>query len=227
MAAAGVDERADDRLRRAAGGQAALELGLPGVERGAARRADGAPARAVDDLVGGAHVAVERVRRRPDLGRQPARGPVVRRVVAPLHAPARLVGAGRAPDPSRVAVILSEDAMDGLLDAHPALRDGQGRRRQDDRRGRARARGRRARAAHDRLRGRRAGPRLARLRRARACGARPRSSSPRTCGRSRSTRTRRSRSGSGASSAAPALRADHRLARVPALRRRRAGRARS
>ena len=43
VAAARVDERADDRLRGAAGRQAALELALPRVQRGAARRRSTAP----------------------------------------------------------------------------------------------------------------------------------------------------------------------------------------
>ena len=162
VAPAGVDERADDRVRRAAGGEAALELALPGVERGAAGLGARGPARAVDDLVGGAHVAVQRVRRRPDLGRQAARRPVVRRVVAPVHAPARLVGVVE-----RQVHPCSRHPVRGWkipCSSAPALRHGQGRRRQDDRRRRARARRRGARAAHDRLRGRRAGPRLARLR---------------------------------------------------------------
>ena len=65
VAAAGVDERAHHRLAGAP--RPGRELGLPGVERGAARLGAAVAARAVDDLVGGADVAVERVRGRPDL----------------------------------------------------------------------------------------------------------------------------------------------------------------
>ena len=95
MAAAGVDERAHHRLAGVPGGEPGLELGLPGVERGAARLGTAVAARPVDDLVGGPHVAVERVRGGADLLRQPPRCPVIRRIEAPVHPPARLVGAGQ------------------------------------------------------------------------------------------------------------------------------------
>ena len=112
-----------------------------------------------------------------------------------------------------------------LLRPHAALRHGQGRSRQDDRGRRARARGRRARAPHDRVRGRRAGPRVARVRaRGRAARSR-RCSSPRTCGRSRSTRRRRCSEWLGRQlGGGPALRLLAGSSRVPALRRRRARR---
>ena len=200
VAAAGVDERADHGLARAPGGEPGLELGLPGVERGAARLGPAGAARAVDDLVGRADVAVERVRRRADLLRQPPRGPVIRRVVAPVHAPAGLVGA-------------AQRRID-RLSRHP-LRQHDGRAaRQDLSTSPARAAWARRpsppRSAWRPLR--RAGARSSarspsrsacRARsRARASSARPRWSSPRTCGRSRSTPTWRSRSGSPSSSAA-------------------------
>ena len=115
--------------------------------------------------------------------------------------------------------------MDALLARSlGALRDGQGRRRQDDRRRGARARRRADRPAHDRVRGRRAGPDVARVRPPRACGPSRRSSSPRTCGRSRSTRSRRCEEWLGKQVGGTALADARALARVPVLRRRRAGR---
>ena len=63
VAPPGVDERADDRVGRAAGGEAARRARASQASS-AARRACGLgwPARPVDDLVGRAHVAVEGVR---------------------------------------------------------------------------------------------------------------------------------------------------------------------
>ena len=178
MAAAGVDERADHRLRRAAAGEPGLELGLPGVERGAARLRVGGTARAVDDLVGGAHVAVERVRGRTDLLRQPARRPVVGRIVAPVHPPAGLVRARqRRIDRAESSSLRPHDGGLAARQA-AALRHRQGRGRQDDRLRGARAGGR-ARPGGARSSARspsRSGCRAPSS--ARASSARPRSSSP-------------------------------------------------
>jgi Mrp family chromosome partitioning ATPase len=126
VAAAGVDERPDHRLARVAGGDARLELGLPGVERGAARLGAAVAARPVDDLVGGAHVAVERVRGGPDLLRQPPRRPVIRRIEAPVHAPARLVGAGQRGIDRLSRHPLFGLTMAGLLDKHLIYVTGKG-----------------------------------------------------------------------------------------------------
>ena len=87
VAAAGVDERGRTGWRGAAS--------CASHASSAARRTSGevGAARPVDDLVGGADVGVQRVRRGPDRGGQAPRGPVVRRVVATVHAPARVVAA--------------------------------------------------------------------------------------------------------------------------------------
>ena len=77
---------------RAPAAEPALELGLPGVERRAPRRAGRQAPGAVDDLVRAAHEAVQSVDGGPHVARQAARRAVVRRVVAALHAPARPVG---------------------------------------------------------------------------------------------------------------------------------------
>ncbi len=88
VAGGGVGQGAHDRL---AGLGARVELRLPGVQHGAPAVGRGRAARAVDDLVGGAHVAVEGVRGGSQLGRKAARREVVRGVVAALHPPRRLV----------------------------------------------------------------------------------------------------------------------------------------
>ena len=91
----GADELVDsprvggDRRAHLDAWQHALEEGL---ERGPPGRRVGRPARPVDQLVGPAHVAVERVHRGAHVARQPRRRPEERRVVAQLHAPAARVG---------------------------------------------------------------------------------------------------------------------------------------
>ena len=87
-----ADPRVDDCCDHRMGGEAALqppvELRLPVVECAATPVRRRGPSAAVDDLVGPAKEAIQRVHRRPDLRGQLARGPVERRVMAPLHAPA-------------------------------------------------------------------------------------------------------------------------------------------
>ena len=177
-----------------------MQLALPGVQRGPARLRAGRAAGAVDDLVRGPHVAVQGMRRGPDLAGQAPRGPVVGRVVAPVHPPARLVRLVERVHPCDRSFL----PMDGGAPARPhaALRHGQGRGRQDDRSGGTGHGGRRPRPPHDRLRGGRAGPRLARVRpRGRAARAGDRARAE-PVGDQRSTRPRRCASGWSASSAA-------------------------
>ena len=202
MALAGVDQRADHRVRRAAAGEAAVQLRLPGVERRAARRGRRRAARAVDDLVGGADVPVQRVRGRPHVGGQAARGPVVRRVVPQLQPPA---GRVRRADP-RVhgshchpcRPRWKHSCATGGCSTSPA-RAASARPRWPPRsvwRPPPRAAGRSSARSPSRTACRARSS-------ARASSRRPRSSWPRTCGRSRSTPSGRSRSGWRGRSAAP------------------------
>ena len=78
----------DHAVITAAGEQPVLEFGLPRIKCGAPAVSS---IGSVGDVVGAADEAVQRVHRAAPLGRQPARGPVVRRVVAQLHPAARLV----------------------------------------------------------------------------------------------------------------------------------------
>ena len=90
VALPGVDEGADDRMVRAAGGEAALELGLPGIEVPAADRSC---ARRVDDVVRSAHEAVQRVHRGTHVARQTLGRDEERRIAAQLQRRAAAVDA--------------------------------------------------------------------------------------------------------------------------------------
>src|SRR5215210_3492118 len=89
MTAARVGQRRDDGMRvRAVAAERVCEDQLPAIECGPA---GGRVRRAlwpVDDLVHQAHEGVNRVHGRPDLGWQPARGPIVGGIVAAMDAPA-------------------------------------------------------------------------------------------------------------------------------------------
>ena len=104
---------------RAVAAARVCERQLPAIERGPACGRVRRALRPVDDLVHQAHEGVDRVHGRPDLGWQPARGPIVGGIVAAMDAPAvavelpeNRVGGSRhnvrVPMPGRVACMRKE-----------------------------------------------------------------------------------------------------------------------